>query len=72
MPPSSKAPAVDKAYCERTCRVAKSLGWELHHSEERHAYFFTAPNGKTVEGAGYLDKAAALTSACRCLAEVLV
>ncbi len=62
----------DRALCERTCRLASALGWRLEHDARAHAYVFIAPNGKKVTGAGYVDQAAALASACRALAEALV
>lgn len=74
MPPSSRAPAVDKAFCERTCRVATALGWRLEEERvgEAYAYKFHAPNGRLVCGHAFDDSAAALTHACRVLAEKLV
>ncbi len=74
MPPSAKAPAVDAAFCDRTCRVAQAFHWQLIHASDSglHTYTFVSRKGVEVEGATLADPAAALTSACRSLAEHLI
>ena len=74
MPPSAKAPAVDRFFCERTCRVAAALGWRVEEEDlgDGYAYRFHAPNGREVVGHAFADRDAALTHACRTLAEFLV
>lgn len=65
---------IDRAFCERTCRVAAALGWRLEEKRagESYAYVFHAPAGTTVTGARQIDQGAALTAACRKLAAKLV